>query len=85
MAKLKIKNLNPGGTVRLKIPTLTNDLIKLHKTDGDFAAISKAVFGDNTQRQIIKAAVDNGEGKERIVKAIVSFYNKKATVVKSLS
>lgn len=84
MANLKNK-VRTFGPLRLKIPEATRLLIGTLKTDGDFAAISKELFGTNDNRQLIKAAVDNGEGRERIVNAIVKFYNRKQTATKKLS
>ncbi len=82
---MRKNKVNAYGPLRLKIPAATRLLIEAHKTDGDFAAISKEIFGSNENRQLIKAAVDNGEGRERIVNAIVKFYNRKKLATKKLS
>lgn len=83
--KRTITKVSTNTILRLRIPEATIELIKLHKTDGDFSAISKEIFGDNTQRQLVKVAIENGEGRERVVNGIVKFYNKKANAVKSFS
>lgn len=81
----KLNKVRTFGPLRLKIPDATKALIAVHKTDGDFAAISTELFGDNSNRQLIKAAVDNGEGRERIVNAIVKFYKRKLLATQKLT
>lgn len=82
----KLKKTNTLGTpLRLKIPAETIQLHKDHYTDGDYSAISVELFGDNESRQLVKVAIENGEGKEKIVKGIVKYYSRKELAVKRLA
>jgi hypothetical protein len=72
-------------SVRLKIPTATRELIGTLYTAGDYTAISVKAFGTNDRRQLVRAAMANGEGAQQVVEHIVKFYNGKNEAAKKLN
>lgn len=71
--------------MKISIPENTKDCLTDLKNEGDLSEISRMIYGDNSRRRLVQVAMQNGYGNEKVVRAIVKYYNRKQKLVKQLS
>lgn len=71
--------------MRIAIPEKTKKQIKVLLTKGDCANISREIHSDASGRVTVKNVINNGVGDADVVKAIVTYFNKKEKLTKALA
>ncbi len=71
--------------MKIKIPDTTKKQIKTNLLEGDYAAISIELCGDNSKRSTVMRNIASGIGDRDVVNAIVQYFKNKERALKKLT